>query len=153
MVKILMVCLGNICRSPMAEGIMRDKLNKYNIDSIVDSCGTASYHIGDSPDHRAITCLLDHEINIANLRGRQFEIEDFDKFDFIFTMDLHNFSDILALTRSNEDKRKVNMIMNEVYPGENRPVPDPYYGSMSDFEYTYELLNLACEKIAKKLKN
>jgi protein-tyrosine phosphatase len=153
MVKILMVCLGNICRSPMAEGIMREKLKESQIKGMVDSCGTASYHVGDDPDRRAQSCLMNHNIDIHSLRGRQFDISDFDKFDYIFTMDENNYRDIKSLCRSERDEAKVSMIMNEVYPNQNKAVPDPYYGGIEGFEYTYELLDLACEKIAKRLKN
>jgi len=149
--RILMVCLGNICRSPMAEGIMRSKIEKYQLDANTDSCGTANYHVGDSPDSRGQQALLKHNIDISNHRGRQFSVRDFDRFDMVFTMDENNYQDILFLARNKSDQQKVQLIMNMVYPGENTPVPDPYYGSMKDFEDSYGLLDLACEKIAAKL--
>lgn len=146
-----MVCLGNICRSPMAEGIMRSKIEDQQIDASVDSCGTADYHVGDSPDYRAQLTLRDHDTDISDLRGRQFSVEDFDAFDYIYTMDKANYDNIIALARNEEDRKKVEMIMNKLYPGENIPVPDPYYGGQQGFEDTYSMLNLACDHIIEEL--
>ncbi|NOR86730.1 MAG: low molecular weight phosphotyrosine protein phosphatase [Bacteroidales bacterium] len=147
-----MVCLGNICRSPMAEGIMQSKIEEYGLNAIVDSCGTANYHVGDSPDNRAQQTLLRHDTDISQLHGRQFSIEDFDNFDLIFTMDESNYQNILKLARNKEDQNKVEMIMNKAYPGENIPVPDPYYGGAQGFEDTFQMLDLACEKISKEIQ-
>lgn len=147
-----MVCLGNICRSPMAEGIMRSKITNYHLNAIVDSCGTADYHIGDSPDRRAQQTLRKNGADISNLKGRQFEISDFDKFDRIFAMDENNYFDLISLARNDMDKSKVEMIMNQVYPNENIPVPDPYYGGMEGFDNTYKMLDLACENISTQIK-
>lgn len=148
-----MICLGNICRSPMAEGILRKKIEENNLNAEVDSCGTASYHIGDSPDLRAQQTIKKHGHDISNLRGRQFSIEDFDKFDLIFTMDENNYKHIVRLARNENDRKKVNMIMNMAYPQMNIPVPDPYYGGLNGFEETYEMLDLACENIIHSIKN
>ena len=148
-----MVCLGNICRSPMAEGIMRDKIREYGIKAQVDSCGTANYHVGESPDHRAQKTLKQHKSDISMLRGRQFQVSDFDSFDLIFTMDESNYRNIIALARNDQDKEKVEMIMNMAYPNENIPVPDPYYGGINGFEEVYEMLTLACNQIAVGIKN
>ncbi len=150
-----MICLGNICRSPMAEGIMRSKIEKNNLTAKVDSCGTANYHVGDYPDYRAQSTMKKHGIDISAHLGRQFQMDDFDTFDLIYTMDQNNFNHIFSLARNDAEQKKVKMIMNEVFPGENRDVPDPYYGTNEGFEETYKLLDLACEKIAngvKKLK-
>lgn len=150
--KILMVCLGNICRSPMAEGILRQKIENKQLNIETDSCGTANYHVGDSPDRRAQQTIRKHGHDISDLRGRQFKIEDFDRFDLIYTMDENNYYDILDMARNEEERKKVNMIMNEVYPSENIPVPDPYYGGLNGFEETYKMLDLATEKILEKVK-
>lgn len=150
--KILMVCLGNICRSPMAEGIMRSKIEECNISATVDSCGTADYHVGDSPDRRAQQTLRNHDTDISNLKGRQFSVEDFDDFDLIFPMDEDNYDKIIALARNKADENKVEMIMNKLHPRENIPVPDPYYGGQQGFEDTYKMLDLACENILQDLK-
>lgn len=148
-----MVCLGNICRSPMAEGVLRKKIEEQNLDIEVDSCGTAAYHVGESPDKRAQQTIKRHGHNISDLRGRQFDLDDFDRFDLIYTMDESNYHNILNLARSKNDKAKVNMIMNEAYPKQNIPVPDPYYGGINGFEEVYKMLDLATEKILEKVNN
>jgi protein-tyrosine phosphatase len=152
MIKILMICLGNICRSPMAEGIMKSKIMQHGLNAEVDSCGTANYHVGDSPDYRAQKTLKNQQIDISSHLGRQFQVEDFDKFDFIYTMDESNHNNILALARNAADQQKVKMILDEIYPGKNLDVPDPYYGSLSDFQSTFNLLDEACDAIVDKVK-
>ena len=148
MSKILMVCLGNICRSPLAEGILKSKLsNGY----IIDSAGTANYHSGSSPDKRSIDVARKYGIDISNLKGRQFNVSDFDVFDFIYVMDSSNFKNVVKLARNEEDISKVKLILNEVHPNKNYEVPDPYYGGDNGFENVYQMLNEACDKIAKNL--
>lgn len=143
-----MVCLGNICRSPLAEGILKSKLpNSY----IVDSAGTANYHIGNSPDKRSVTVARKYGIDISNLSGRQFSVSDFNSFDLIYVMDESNFENVVKLARDNEDVEKVKMILNEVYPNQNYDVPDPYYGGVDGFENVYKMLDEACEIIAQDL--
>ncbi len=149
MTKILMVCLGNICRSPLAEGIMRSKLT--SDDVIVDSAGTANYHIGNSPDKRSVSVAKKYGINISHLKGRQFNISDFDAFDMIYVMDQSNFKNVIALARNDEDITKVKLILNEVYPNQNYNVPDPYYGGDEGFENVYKMLDEACSIISEKL--
>jgi len=149
----LMVCLGNICRSPLAEGILRDKAVKYNLDIIVDSAGTSNYHIGQAPDSRTISNAKQHGINISNLKGRQFQISDFDKFDVIFVMDSSNYSNIIDLARNEIDRTKVELILNRVYPNSNMAVPDPYLGAEQAFENVFILLENACDVIARSIKN
>ncbi len=149
MTKILMVCLGNICRSPLAEGILKSKLpdDKY----IVDSAGTANYHVGATPDRRSIAVAKKYGINISNLKGRQFSVKDFDDFDMIYVMDESNYNNVLSLARNEQDSSKVKLILNEVYPNENFDVPDPYYGGEQGFENVYNMLNEACTLIADRL--
>ena len=149
MTKILMVCLGNICRSPLAEGIMRSKLSEDNF--IVDSAGTANYHIGNKPDGRSIKVALKYGLDISSQRGQQFRTGHFDTFDYIYAMDNSNYQNILKLARNQEDKRKVKLILNEVYPNQNYDVPDPYYGGEHGFENVYKMLDEACDNIVKKL--
>lgn len=149
--KILMVCLGNICRSPMAEGIMWQKIEEYGLDAEVNSCGTASYHIGEAPDHRGIQTLHNYDIDISQHQGQQFAISDFDAYDLIFAMDTSNYANLLAKSRSQKDKKKIKLLMDETHPGQQKIVPDPYYGGLEDFEETFELVNGACEHLAKKL--
>lgn len=152
MTNVLMVCLGNICRSPLAEGILRDLAQKAALNIEVDSCGTANYHVGDKPDSRSIKKAKEYNIDINHLRGRQFQISDFDFFDIIYVMDQSNYNNVVALARNEKDKNKVKLILNEI-SNNNNEVPDPYYGGDDGFEHVYQLLNEACEKIITKLKN
>ena len=145
MKKVLMVCLGNICRSPLAEGILRSKCDTL----IVDSAGTASYHVGEPPDHRAINVARKNGIDISNLRARQFSINDFEEFDFIFAMDTNNYKDIINLTKSNEHKKKVFLILDKLNQS-NQNVPDPYYGGDEGFNKVFNLLKKACNAIIEK---
>lgn len=144
-----MVCLGNICRSPLAEGILASKLDSEKFQ--VDSCGTSNYHIGEKPDRRSIETARKHGIDITNQRAAQFKVSDFDTYDFIYPMDQSNYNDIIKLARNNNDKEKVKLILNELTPNENLDVPDPYYGGEQGFEDVYNMLNNACDNIIKKL--
>ncbi|RTL14844.1 MAG: low molecular weight phosphotyrosine protein phosphatase [Flavobacteriaceae bacterium] len=146
--KILMVCLGNICRSPLAEGIMRSKLSE---DFIMDSAGTGAWHAGELPDKRSISTAKNRGLDITNQRARQFKKSDFDTFDYIFVMDNSNYKDVLALAPNEEAKSKVKLILNEIFPNENVDVPDPYYGGQDGFENFFDMLDQACEEIARKL--
>ncbi|WP_241664761.1 low molecular weight protein-tyrosine-phosphatase [Seonamhaeicola maritimus] len=148
MIKILMVCLGNICRSPLAEGILKSKLP----DSfLVDSAGTANYHAGNQPDKRSIAVARKYGLDISHLKGRQFTVNDFDLFDFIYVMDGSNYQNVNKLARNQKDIDKVEMILNLVYPNQNYDVPDPYYGGERGFENVYKMLDEACSIIAENL--
>lgn len=149
--KILMVCLGNICRSPVAEGIMRSKIEKLNLNILVDSAGTSSYHIGENPDKRSTKNAAKNGVDISKLKARQFSVSDFDAFDIIYTMDSSNYGDVLSLARNKEDVKKVKLILDELYPNSGMNVPDPYFGGEQGFENVFLLLNNACEVIAQKL--
>ena len=149
MVKVLMVCLGNICRSPLAQGILESKVNLNKV--FVDSAGTAAYHVGNLPDERSIDVAYKYGINITNQRARKFTVQDFDEFDYIYAMDISNYQNILILARDEEDENKVRLILNEIYPSENKSVPDPYYGGNQGFENVYQMLDVACDVISKKL--
>lgn len=144
-----MVCLGNICRSPLAEGIMRSKLSE---DFTVDSAGTGGWHAGELPDKRSIATAKNRGLDITNQRARQFKKSDFEIFDHIFVMDNSNYKDVLALAPNEEAKSKVKLILNEIFPNENVDVPDPYYGGQDGFENVFDMLDQACEEIARKLK-
>lgn len=148
-VKILMVCLGNICRSPIAEAIMTSKLPKDSF--VVDSCGTGNWHIGQHPDLRSISVSKKYGLDISNQKCRQIEVADFDTFDYIYVMDEKNYSDVIALSKNEIQKSKVVLILNELYPNENKNVPDPYFGLENEFELVYKMLDETCEVIAKKL--
>lgn len=149
--KILMVCLGNICRSPLAEGIMQAKAQAHNLPWEIDSAGTGSWHAGERPDSRSIRTGRNHGIDIARQRARQVKDEDFDRFDLILAMDSNNYADLLRLARTDEQRSKVAMIMNYLHPGENREVPDPYYHN-GLFEQVYQLLDAACDQIIHSYK-
>lgn len=152
MTKILMVCLGNICRSPLAEGILRDKTS--DLEHIeVDSAGTSSYHVGDAPDPRSIKTGRKYGINISDLRGRQFVTEDFDRFDKIYVMDKSNLQNVLSLARNESDKAKVDLLLNEWEVGKDLEVPDPYYGGDNGFDDVYNMLDKATDNILKKINN
>lgn len=149
MTSILMVCLGNICRSPLAHGILESKLPSDQF--YVDSAGTANYHVGDSPDHRSISVAKQNGIDISNQRGRQFNVSDFDTFDYIFTMDDSNYQNIIALARNHNDTTKVKRILEVDESIQLTHVPDPYYGDISDFENVFQILDNACDILSKRL--
>ena len=151
MTRILMVCLGNICRSPLAEGILKSKIDSQK--AYIDSSGTGSYHIGKLPDSRSIAVAKNYNLDITDQRCKQFKQSDFDEFDLIFVMDSFNKEDVLRLARNNNDRAKVKMILNEVFPDENVDVPDPYHDSERGFENVYQMLDKACNIIAQKLND
>ena len=144
-----MVCLGNICRSPLAEGILKSKLPKDSFT--VDSAGTSNYHINELPDRRSIEVAKKHNIDITKQRGRQFVLEDFDTFDLIYVMDTSNYKNIIKLARNPEDISKVKLILDEIPEYKFKDVPDPYYGGENGFEAIFNMLDLACQIIARKV--
>ncbi len=151
MTSILMVCLGNICRSPLAHGILESKLNPEYY--AVDSAGTGNYHIGEAPDYRSIKIAMAHGIDISNQRVRQFKAKDFDRFDHIFVMDQSNYDDVITLARDKSDVKKVQRILDLDPSVSNNEIPDPYHGEAQDFTHVYDLLNSACSVLAEKLEN
>lgn len=144
-----MVCLGNICRSPLAEGILKVKANQ--LDVVVDSAGTAAYHIGEQPDIRSIAIAKKYGIDLTDQRARQFCTNDFDDFDKIYAMDASNYANIISLARNESDKNKVDLILNEVNPNSFQSVPDPYYGGDNGFQDVYDMLDEACDRIVEKI--
>lgn len=151
--KILMVCLGNICRSPMADGLLRKKVREESLDVFVDSAGTSDYHTGAAPDLRMQATAKKSGYPIDELRARQFSVQDFDDFDLIYAMDSSNYNNILSLARNENDSFKVRLILNELYPGENRAVPDPYFGGEQGFTEVFQMLDEATDVIINNLKN
>ncbi|RZV57766.1 MAG: low molecular weight phosphotyrosine protein phosphatase [Flavobacteriaceae bacterium] len=149
MTRILMVCLGNICRSPLAEGILRSKLTSDKF--FVDSAGTAGYHIGNAPDPRSIAIANHYGLDISTQKCRQFTVSDFDLFDHIFVMDVSNYSNVVELARNSKDISKVSLILDQSFPNEQREVPDPYYGGEKGFDNVYHLLNHACDYFVENL--
>ena len=144
-----MVCLGNICRSPLAEGIMKDKIKKYQLDWEVDSAGTGSWHAGELPDVRSIDTARKYGIDITDQRARQFKTADFDHFDQIFVMDRANRRDILRLAPSTAHGAKVDLMLNQSSPGEDREVPDPYYDD-DGFDLVFRMVDEACEQFVRQ---
>lgn len=147
--KILMVCLGNICRSPLAEGILKSKLKAENV--IVDSAGTGGWHAGETPDPRSIETAKKNGIDITDQRARQFKVSDFDVFDIIYVMDASNEVNVKNLARNEADIKKVKRILSELPNSKHSDVPDPYYGGITGFDDVYEMLDKACEAIVTKL--
>jgi protein-tyrosine phosphatase len=141
--KILMVCLGNICRSPLAEGIARHLISSRNLSWEVDSAGTIDWHQGNPPDRRSIESARRIGIDISNQRSRKINVQDLEDFDLILAMDAQNYQDVQKLNH-HLAKDKLHLIMNFLYPGENRPVPDPYYGNQDDFDQINSMLMEAC---------
>lgn len=142
-----MVCLGNICRSPLAEGILKSKTNPDIV--FVDSAGTGGYHVGNPPDKRSVAVARKHGIDIGNQKCRQFSKSDFATFDVIYAMDKSNFTNILSLADGLE-ATKVKLLLNEVDLGFSE-VPDPYYGGPDGFENVFQMIDHACEAVAKRL--
>ncbi|MFD1063659.1 low molecular weight protein-tyrosine-phosphatase [Winogradskyella litorisediminis] len=147
--RILMVCLGNICRSPLAHGILESKLPSRTY--FIDSAGTSNYHIDAQPDKRSIAVAKENGLDITSQKARQFTILDFEDFDIIYAMDKSNYQNILDLAQSETDRLKVKLILNENPSIKDKNVPDPYYGGDSGFEYVFRILNETCEIIAKRL--
>jgi len=148
-----MVCLGNICRSPIAHGILEKKAAENQLNIIVDSAGTGSWHINKSPDIRSIEVAKSHGIDISKQKARQFNVMDFEKFDIIYVMDKSNFNTINGLDIEKKYSKKIKLILNEIYPNKNNDVPDPYYGEENGFEVVYNLLEKVSDKIIQQLKN
>jgi protein-tyrosine phosphatase len=148
--KILMVCLGNICRSPLADALLRNKIKEQKLDWIVDSAGTSGLHSGGKPDLRTMQNAERHGIKMDFLRSRQFIREDFDQFDMILTMDQSNFKNVIALADNEQQKAKVYPILKYVQHPEITEVPDPYYGGDGGFQLVFELLDDATNKILQK---
>jgi protein-tyrosine phosphatase len=148
-IKILMVCLGNICRSPLAQGILESKLPKNKF--LVESAGTGDWHVGNKPDVRSIAVAKKNGLDISKQRGRLFQKSDFDEFDYIFAMDNSNYNNVIDLAPNFEATQKVQLILNELFPNENVDVPDPYFGLANGFDSVYKMLDECCEVLSKKL--
>jgi len=146
--KILMVCLGNICRSPLAEGIMKTKVPEI---FLVDSAGTISMHKGEHPDKRAIKTAANHGIDISQQRSRPITKADFENFDKIYCMDTNVFEDVISKAQNEEQRQKVSLFMKVLGDLENSEVPDPYWGEMDDFENVFQLLEKGCSRIAEQV--
>lgn len=145
---ILMVCLGNICRSPLAEGIMKTKLPE---DFLVDSAGTISLHEGEHPDKRAIKTAANHDIDISKQRSRPITRADFETFDKIYCMDIDVYEDVVSKAKNEEERQKVSLFLEVLGDHRNAEVPDPYWGDMNDFENVFQLLDKGCNEIKNQI--
>ena len=150
--KILMVCLGNICRSPLADGLLRKKVKDHSLAVEVDSAGTGDWHLGDPPDDRMRATAKANGLSIDELRGRQFEVADFDRFDQIYVMDQSNYKNVVALARNEEDKEKVDLLLNLSNPNKNLEVPDPYFGGDEGFQQVFNMVDEATDRLIEQLK-
>ncbi|ASU36624.1 low molecular weight protein-tyrosine-phosphatase [Mucilaginibacter xinganensis] len=142
--KLLMVCLGNICRSPLAHGIMEYLANERGLNWEIESAGTGNWHVGQGPDRRSTRTAREHGIDISNQICRVFRIGDFDYYDHIFVMDKSNLSDVLAMARNEEDRKKVSLLLGD------KIVPDPYYDD-TQFEPVFQMIEKGCKEILKSL--
>jgi len=149
--RVLMVCLGNICRSPLAEGILKSKVDPEKV--FVDSAGTGDWHVDSEPDKRSIAIASKNGLDISQQRGRQFSKKDFHDFDHIFVMDNSNFKDVIAMAETDEERQKVHLILEEIFPSENVDVPDPYHGGDQGFENVYMMLDEATDELKGKLES
>lgn len=150
-VKILMVCLGNICRSPLAKGILQSKLPADKF--LVDSAGTGNWHAGQGPDKRSVATAKSRGLDISCQIARQLKQSDFEEFDHIYVMDASNYKDVTALAPDQNSKAKVKLMMDELHPGENVDVPDPYWSEQDGFNNVYDMLDQACTVVANRLIN
>jgi protein-tyrosine phosphatase len=148
--KILMVCLGNICRSPMAEGVLQDKAWKAGLQWSVESAGTNGYHVGEAPHRLSQKVAGINGIDISKQRSRNFVAEDFKRFDKIYAMSDDVIDDMRRIARDKFDENKVGLLLNEIFPGQNVDVPDPWYGPEPGYHEVYKMISDACDAIIKK---
>lgn len=146
--KILMVCLGNICRSPLAEGIMKTKVPE---SFIVDSAGTISMHEGEHPDKRAIKTAANHGVDISKQRSRPITRTDFETFDKIYCMDIDVYADVVSKAKNEDERQKISLFLEDAGDHKNAEVPDPYWGDMKDFENVFQLLEKGCNAIKEQI--
>ncbi len=148
--KILMVCLGNICRSPLAEGILQDKARKAGLNWTVESAGTNGYHTGEPPHHLSIKVARQNGIDISQQRSRRFVAGDFEQYDLIYAMATDVLEEMKRISRNKFDATKVDLFLNEVYPGQDRDVPDPWYGTEQGYHEVFTIIEEACELIVRR---
>lgn len=148
--KILMVCLGNICRSPLAEGILQDRALKAGLSWQIDSAGTNGYHTGEPPHHFSIKVAAENGIDISHQRSRKFIADDFETFDLIYAMAEDVLDDMRRIGKNKFDTNKVSLFLDETYPGEDREVPDPWSGPEKHYHEVFEIINKNCDSIIKK---
>lgn len=150
MYKVLMVCLGNICRSPLAQGILEKKSKENNLKILVDSAGTSGWHVGSKPDQRSIDVAKKFNIDISHQRARKFTTYDFKEYDKIYVMDTSNYKELFRLSSNEKESYKIALILEDENQ-EKLSVPDPYYGKKDGFLKIYKLLDEACQNIINKI--
>jgi len=150
--KVLMICLGNICRSPLAEGILTHKANEQNLNWQIDSCGTGGWHAGEKPDLRSIQVAKKNGIDISKQQGRKFRSTDLVSFDILYVMDKQNYDDVIRTCHTDEERSKVKLLLSEVVGWTDAVVPDPYYGGHDGFDKVYAMIDKACDAIIEKYK-
>ncbi|MBL7766442.1 MAG: low molecular weight phosphotyrosine protein phosphatase [Chitinophagaceae bacterium] len=151
--KILFVCLGNICRSPIADGVMRHLVKVENLPWTIDSAGTESFHVGEAPHQHSQSVCLEKGIDISGLRARKFTHSDIDHFDRVYAMSADVFQEIKEISGKKYDPAKVELFLNELYPGQNLSVKDPWYGEREGYYEVFDQISLGCETILKKYRN
>jgi protein-tyrosine phosphatase len=148
--KILMVCLGNICRSPLAEGILQAKARKAGLDWTIESAGTNRYHIGEAPHTLSQKVARLNGIDISNQRARRFSADDFDRYDKIYALANDVMDEMKSIAGKKYKEEKVDLLMNELYPGENLDVPDPWYGTEPGYHDVYQMLDKVLDALIEK---
>jgi protein-tyrosine phosphatase len=147
---VLMVCLGNICRSPLAEGILQKKATEAGLNWVVDSAGTNGYHVGEAPHKLSIKVALKNGIDISQQISRKFVSDDFARFDKIYVMAEDVMQAVKKIAGNKFDATKIDYFLNELYPNKNLDVPDPWYGEENGYGDVFEMIEQTCEKIIDK---
>jgi protein-tyrosine phosphatase len=150
--RVLMVCLGNICRSPLAEGILQHYAWKAGLQLTVESAGTGNWHISEHPHPLSTKVAKLNGIDISKQRARQFVKEDFERFDIIYVMDSGNYNEVKRISGHLFDETKIDLLLNESYPGQNRNVPDPWFGEEDGYHKVFDMIHKACEQVIEKHK-
>ena len=151
--KILMVCLGNICRSPLAEGILQDKALKARLNWQIDSAGTNGYHTGEPPHQLSIKIARENGIDISKQKSRRFTADDFEEYDLLYAMAADVLEEMKRIGKNKFDTKKVRLFLNEEYPGEDRDVPDPWSGPEGGYQEAFAIINKTCDCIIKNIQN
>ena len=151
--KILFVCLGNICRSPIAEGVMKNICVQNNVSWTIDSAGTNNYHTGEPPHKYSQMVCQQHGIDIFCQRAKRFVADDIEKYDIIYALATDVYQEISLIAKEKMDEKKVKLFLDELYPNENKSVIDPWYGTKEGYYPVFEQINMCCEKIFEKYKN
>jgi len=145
--RILMVCLGNICRSPIAEGVLRNKVQQHGLNWVVESAGTESYHIGEGPHRHSQKICRVNGIDISGQRAAKFTAGDFARYDKIYAFADDVYREIERIGGKHADMKKVDYFLNELHEGQNASVPDPYYGSEDGYAGVFDMINKTCDAI------